>query len=207
MTNPSTRYFALPNTNVMLGLGLLGLVIAEVVPAPQPRRLPDDRGEAGVGLRLRRMTAPFGLIQRPRQVCTPSYPSQKVRSRRSLRSCRPAVACTCVSHRAVGSGGGQLTYLPERVCRHALSKGSRDSVRRWGSRSATHELALPLRVKSERPATVAADAPRQRNFDSLAAVRPGAVFASQCGRVLLSGGEGVSFLKRGCRDIGRGGPW
>ena len=92
------------------------------------------------------------------------------RSRRSLRSCRPVVACTCVGHRAVGSGGGQLTYLPEQVCRHALSKGGRDSGRRWGSRSATHELAEPLRVKSQRPATVAGDNPRQRNFDLLAVV-------------------------------------
>ena len=47
---------------------VLGLVIAEVMPAPQPRRLANDRGEAGLKLRLRRMTAPFTSIRRARQV-------------------------------------------------------------------------------------------------------------------------------------------
>jgi len=44
---------------------VLGLVIAEAVLTPQPRRVTDDRGKAGVGLRVRRMTAHSGPIRQP----------------------------------------------------------------------------------------------------------------------------------------------
>ena len=102
---------------------ILGLVIAEPVPAPQARRVANDRAQASVGLRLRRMTTPFGLIRCPRQVCTPSYPPQKVRSRRSLRkseaeTSRPPMMTFQAARFVKESGAGSL----DRVLLHAAAE-------------------------------------------------------------------------------------
>ncbi len=95
---------------------VLGLVIAEVMPTPQPRRLANDRGEASLGLRLRRMTAPFGSIRRTRQVCTIPTPHRKVRSTRSLRKFGRRAA-----RRDQRSGGTRSDQSGTKLLRHGQS--------------------------------------------------------------------------------------
>jgi hypothetical protein len=67
---------------------VLGLVVAEVevVLAPEPRGLPDDGGEAGLGLRHRWMTAHSAPVRRPPLGHRPSLRAPELRSRRSLRT-------------------------------------------------------------------------------------------------------------------------
>jgi hypothetical protein len=164
-----------------------GLVIAEPVPAPQTRRVANDRAQASVGLRLRRMTTPFGLIRRPGQVCTPSYPPQKVRSRRSLRNSavslrRTGNACATASRHTqrMATELGSLRWIPGAPARVDLG--------RWGEFSLRGDTTLVFQVLSFPE--------REVRLPLLfgGAPRLSYAFDAETGDLLLVGDEGAAII-------------